>query len=245
MDWVYLSPHFDDVAFSCGGLVWEQSQIGNQVVVWTICAGEPPPGPLTPFAGKLHSRWGLGSKAVHRRRKEDEAACRIMKAVMRHSSIPDCIYRRSLLSGQPYYPEEGDIFADFHPEEAGLVDEIATILSHELPKDVNLVSPLALGDHVDHCLLRLAAERVDRPLWYYADYPYVIKSHTSDAEKYGGMEMVISRISAKAVDVWERAVVAHASQISSFWPDSSYARRSIREYYQQYNGVRLWRVAIG
>jgi LmbE family N-acetylglucosaminyl deacetylase len=245
MDWVYLSPHFDDVAFSCGGLVWEQSQSGSQVVVWTICAGDPPSGPLTPFAVRLHERWGLGSEAVHQRRIEDEAACQIMQAVARHSSIPDCIYRRSVVTGQPYYPEEGDIFANLHLEENGLVDEISTILSQELPEEVNLVSPLALGNHVDHRLVRLAAERVDRSLWYYADYPYVIKSRTNDAEKYVGMEIVLSPISAKAVDVWERAVIAHASQISSFWPDSSSARRSIREYYQKYNGVRLWRAATG
>ena len=110
MEWVYLSPHFDDVSFSCGGLVWEQAQTGMQVSVWTICAGDPLPGPLPPFAEKLHARWDIGQAAVRERRAEDKASCQVLGAVAQHFNIPDCIYRRSAVDGLPYYPDEGDIF---------------------------------------------------------------------------------------------------------------------------------------
>jgi len=53
MNWIYISPHLDDVAFSSGGLVWEQSNAGEQVGIWTIFAGDPPVGPLSDFAEKL------------------------------------------------------------------------------------------------------------------------------------------------------------------------------------------------
>ena len=48
--WIYLSPHFDDAVLSCGWLIWQQAQAGQRVEIWTVCAGEIPPGPLTPFA---------------------------------------------------------------------------------------------------------------------------------------------------------------------------------------------------
>ncbi|MBN2499463.1 MAG: PIG-L family deacetylase, partial [Anaerolineales bacterium] len=54
---IYLSPHLDDVALSCGGLVWEQAQAGMAVEVWSVCAGDPPPGELSEYARSLHARW--------------------------------------------------------------------------------------------------------------------------------------------------------------------------------------------
>jgi LmbE family N-acetylglucosaminyl deacetylase len=75
MPWIYLSPHFDDVALSCGGLVWEQTQIGEMVSIWTVCAGEPPLGDLSPFAKELHSRWEVGQNAPNQRKNEDTRSC--------------------------------------------------------------------------------------------------------------------------------------------------------------------------
>jgi len=37
-------PHFDDAVLSCGGLIWEQTQKGIPVEIWTVCAGDAPPG---------------------------------------------------------------------------------------------------------------------------------------------------------------------------------------------------------
>jgi LmbE family N-acetylglucosaminyl deacetylase len=50
MRWIYLSPHFDDAVLSCGGLIFEQARQGIPIEIWTIFAGNPPPGPLSMFA---------------------------------------------------------------------------------------------------------------------------------------------------------------------------------------------------
>ena len=68
MHWIYLSPHLDDAVLSCGGLIWEQVQLGERVEIWTIFAGDPPAEMLTPFAEELHTRWGCGLNAVEIRR---------------------------------------------------------------------------------------------------------------------------------------------------------------------------------
>ena len=76
MHWIYLSPHFDDIALSCGGLVWHQVQAGDVVEIWTVCAAAPDPSqPFSPFAQSLHARWGTGPASVAARRAEDIASC--------------------------------------------------------------------------------------------------------------------------------------------------------------------------
>ena len=125
MAWIFLSPHFDDIALSCGGLAWEQSRAGESVQVWTICAGEAPPGPLSLFAAALHARWEAGQNAPTERRAEDLAACREMGAVPCHFDLPDCIYRRGLDQVSHLYISEEDIFGPIHPEEEGLIARLA------------------------------------------------------------------------------------------------------------------------
>jgi len=39
--WIFLSTHFDDVALSAGGMVWELTAGVTGVEIWTIAAGEP------------------------------------------------------------------------------------------------------------------------------------------------------------------------------------------------------------
>ena len=78
MRWIYLSPHFDDVVLSCGGLIWEQTHSGITVEIWTICAGNPPAGPISEYAMGMHKIWKTGSaqETVELRRIEDQNAAR-------------------------------------------------------------------------------------------------------------------------------------------------------------------------
>jgi len=169
---IYLSPHLDDAALSCGGLIWQQTQAGDDVEIWTLCAGDPPPGPLSPFAGACHDRWKLGETAVKVRREEDRAAAAVLGAKVRHWKIPDCIYRRSAESGEILYDSEEAIFGSVQPGDEDLVNWITSELAKMLPPGAMIICPMTLGNHVDHQITRAAAERLGIGLSYYADYPY-------------------------------------------------------------------------
>jgi LmbE family N-acetylglucosaminyl deacetylase len=243
MTWIYLSPHPDDVALSCGGLVWEQTHLGEAVGIWTICAGDVPPGPLSPFAEAIHTdRWKTGKDAPEKRRVEDADSCRVMGATPRYFSIPDCIYRRAPGNEVHLYASEEALFSPIHPAEESLVEAIGDELMQNLSAEVILVCPLTLGNHVDHCLTRAAAERLGLPMWYYADYPYVLRT-TEQQEQYqqSGWKPVEFPISEEGLKAWVEAVGAHASQISTFWPDTEAMRATLSEYRQQTGGVCLWR----
>lgn len=236
--WIYLSPHFDDVALSCGGLVWEQVSAGARVEIWTICAGEPGELPLSAFATALHARWQSGSAAVEARRLEDLAACQRLGAQPRHFSISDCIYR--MAHGHFLYASEAALFGPLHPAETDLVNQLTADLWTSLPEKAHLVSPLGLGNHVDHQLTRLAAEALDLPLWYYADYPYVLSAMEQAALPAQACRTTLL-LSQPALLAWQDAVAAYASQISTFWRDESEMRQALLAYATRHGGIPLWR----
>jgi LmbE family N-acetylglucosaminyl deacetylase len=256
MTWIYLSPHFDDAVLSCGGLLWEQAQQGNPVEVWTICAGEPGPGPLSNFAMSLHQRWQTGLEAIPLRRQEDQVACSLVGAQTRRFSLPDCIYRH--VPGQPdlhLYTTEEHLFGPLDPRERSLALDLAHELGRQiagvglqanppglsslssLSPEVHVVCPLALGGHVDHRLVRQAAELTGWTLDYYADYPYVLNtSFPLPTEQ--GWHSTRWRVTAGGLAAWQAAVAAYHSQISTFWPDLAALRAAIEQYGMP--GVKLW-----
>lgn len=240
MEWIFLSPHFDDVALSCGGLIWEQVQAGERVSIWTICGGLPPRRPLSPFAQSLHQRWETGAEAVRLRQAEDRASCQILGASYRHFSIPDCIYRPRKRSIPHYYATEESLWGKLHAnEEKNLVHRLTKMLDKEISPYAKIVCPLTLGNHVDHILTRKAAERLKRPLLYFEDYPYVLKSADELAQlKRNGWKPISFHISEAGICAWQEAIAAHTSQISTFWPSLSAMRAAIREY--AHGQVTLW-----
>ena len=243
MDWIYLSPHFDDVALSCGGLAWEQAQAGQLVAVWTLCAGRPPEGPLSAFAQSLHARWESGEAAAALRQVEDIASCRQMGAGWRHFEVPDCIYRRGP-GGEFLYDSEEALWGGLHPGEAALVEQLASALAAGLPGTAQVVCPLGLGSHADHLLARAAAEQTGRPLWYYADYPYVLQqAGRLEQMRSEGWKAQTLSVSAAGLAAWQAAIAAHASQISTFWPDLAAMQAAIAGYCSQKGGIKLWKRA--
>lgn len=248
MRWVYLSPHFDDVVFSCGGMVWEQVQSGQPVEIWTLCAGEPDPRlPLSPYALSDHKRWKTGPDAVLIRRAEDDAAARALGAKTKRWSLPDAIYRQ--LPDQTWLINIGDdLWKPVHPQEQGVLERMAAWLASNLDKTDVLVSPLTLGNHVDHRLVRAAAERaaaqVGCALLYYPDYPYVSRPDVDWSGKIGeDWQKTCRTISPAALQAWQKAVYCYASQMSTFFADRADMESSLAHYLNTGGGACLWQPA--
>jgi len=240
MRWIYLSPHFDDAVLSCGGWIWEQTRRGIPVEVWTVCAGDPPPGLLSKQALHCHAVWGTGTaeETVALRRGEDQAANRAIQAAWRHLSIPDCIYRRSP-EGDPLYPE--DVSVPPHALESYLDQKIAAEIRVGLAPENQLVCPLAIGGHVDHLLTRAAAERLGRPIWYYADIPYLFRHPEALGPAIQGMRAAMHPVSPDGLQAWLTGIAAHASQIRMLFTSEADMQAAVRQYWEGLQGVQLWR----
>ena len=235
----YLSPHLDDAVLSCGGLIASQVAGGEGVIVLTVCAGDPGPGPHSEFAQSLHARWGGGSSLIGDRRTEDRMACGRLGASVVHFDLRDAVYRRGP-AGEVLYPSEEAIFAAPHPFETVLVESLAVRLAGAFPTNARVYCPSAIGGHVDHRLTRAAAERVGWGLWYYRDFPYAARGGTlpPDLPSPAGDEVVFP-LSAEEVQAWAAAISEYPSQLSTFWPDVYTLYQELRAFHDRAGGIRL------
>ena len=241
MRWIYLSPHFDDAVLSCGGLIWDQRRAGDEVEIWTLFAGDPPPGPLSNFAKVNHELWGVtsGEEVVALRKAEDEAAAAIVGAELVHFSIPDCIYRRSP-TGEYLYTET--VMTSPHPADRYLHRRVAAAIKSELSPGDALICPLSLGGHVDHILARKAAESLRKPLHYYADIPYLLNYPETLGPAIAALESEFFPVSAEGLDAWLEGVRAYKSQVDSLYKGEGTLFDAIRRYWVKENGLRLWKI---
>lgn len=173
---IYLSPHLDDAALSCGGLIHQQARQGMRPLVITCFAGVPDYGMLSPFATWQHQRWGEAPDPIGHRRKEDAMAMACLGAEYEHWEYLDCIYRSHPASGEFLYTTEEALFDTIDLSDHHLIAELAARLKKSLPMEGALLyAPLAAGQHVDHQLVSQAALQTQNDgyrVWWYEDYPY-------------------------------------------------------------------------
>ncbi len=240
MRWIYLSPHLDDAVFSAGGLISEQTRSGVPVEIWTFMCGDPQLTEYSQFAQALHQIWGFSSaeETVRERRGEDLLAASIVGAKAVHFDFLDCIYRRDE-NGDWLYSE---ISVPPHAVDADYPNQIAAAISARLLPDDVLVCQLALGSHVDHVLVRRAAELLGRPLRYDIDIPYwCYQPHDLEAKAAGMVESICS-ITEPSLTRWVDAALAYKSQFPALgdrFDTPEKAGAAIRNYWAERQGVRL------
>lgn len=242
IDALFLSPHFDDAVYSCGGTLHALAQAGQRVLVLTICGGAPVGG-LSPFAGSLHARWQLtAAEAVAVRRREDAEALALLGVAGLYLEIGDCIYRRGPGGGW-LYNHEASLFGAVHGEDTAaaevMTDALATLAG--VSADTALFTPLGLGGHVDHKLVRQVADRWAGPVgtrWYYEDFPY----SKDVALKLGDGWCAETRALTNAeTEARIAAMTAYRSQRSTFWADDEALAMDVRAWIAGHGGERFWR----
>ena len=257
--WVYLSPHLDDAAYSCGGLIAAQRAAGEKVVIWTLFAGDPPPGPLSAFAETVHKKSGGSAHFVAERRDEDHRCCAHLGVNYHHYDFADAIYRRrgttSEALGGVLYDSAKSVFGCPLPWDRALLDHVVARLLPEVPAGARLVAPLGLGNHVDHLLARAAAERLfsrgqdwaqgGSKLYYYADLPYAAREQTENDKLLDqGWKTLNYRLDVQAISAWKKAIGAYQSQLQQLWGGSDAADQAIDALVSKQGGARLWQKTV-
>lgn len=238
MRYIYLSPHLDDASLSAGGWIYEQTQLGNAVEIWTMMCGFPPTQELSPFAQYLHTQWGMDSaeEVVRGRRQEDINAANILGATFQHFDFLDCIYRQNKNSEWLYT----EIFREPRADEADFPKQIADEISKRLKPDDKLICQFGIGKHVDHILVRRAAELLGKPLLYVADIPYLFKSPEQLSSHTVGMKEKVEMVGETGIHVWQEALAAYQSQIAMLFENPKVMREQIKQYCLSKHGVRFW-----
>src|SRR5579875_480337 len=245
---LFVSPHLDDVALSCGGTVVHAARAGEATVV-TVFAGGPG-GDLSDFARFQHERWGTGPDAVLVRRAEDARAMALLGARYRWLEYPDAIYRgRLYLSDDELF---GPLKPDDLPVQEAVIRDLSAICAHGGFSQVYL--PLSVGGHVDHRICAAAA----RPLaahgvtvFFYEDFPYAARPGTVE-HRIEELDLPIEPCIEAIDDVIETrlaAVACYASQLPTIFrhygDPSSVIRAAAASVRPGGYSERLWQLRWG
>lgn len=264
---IFLSPHFDDLALSCGGMAARLSKMGARCIGVTICAAPSAPGEmLSPFAEMLHEQWESASnsdiEAINEvRRREEQAALKLLGLEPVWLDVPDAIYRRGS-TGEYFYASEEGLFGKVAHEERRLLvpritEEIRRVAKESGARGrVRVFAPLGVGNHVDHQLLFWAARRLGPRygVLFYEDYPYAAKPGALQAR------LVSLQLPAqpRLVPITEQlgikiaAISRYKSQLDVLFGSSEAMPAGVRSYGQSVAGglaeglyaERFWHIPI-
>ncbi|HKZ44994.1 MAG TPA: PIG-L family deacetylase [Anaerolineales bacterium] len=239
MRWIFISPHLDDAILSCGGLIHKLVDGNNIVEVWTICAGDPPENDLSSFAIKQQNDFRTGVEYYENRRSEDIDACNFLGARYRHFSFIDCIYRRSR-DGLWLYDSEEKIFGSILPDDEGMIKDITLFLCSIIKQADIVVSPMSIGNHVDHQIVRIALEARNHPIIYYADFPYGIRQNEILNRIKDKPTNEIHKLSMENIAAWKDSICFYSSQMNVLFGNKENMYSSIDEFVTLLDDYQLW-----
>lgn len=245
---LFISPHLDDIALSCGGYVRRLSQSGEDVVMATVCTADAPDDmPLSPSAQHEHWQWQMGEQPYAQRCMEDDRVAGLLGAAYVHMGLLDAIYRRDE-KGEALYSGKAFMGGVVHPSDwqnqlPALASQVQDVLDTLSPARV--YCPLAAGGHVDHVITRRAAEQQCAPhtITYYEDYPYAQKDPAAIAAALGETDKWRSSLivlTADEVAARIDAIGAYTSQLFAVFGSAEAMPGLVREYIASTGGERYW-----
>jgi LmbE family N-acetylglucosaminyl deacetylase len=196
-----LSPHLDDAALSCGGLLTTLPPGTAATVVTFFTTPGPSPVLMTRSARTFLRLSGFGgdvAELFEARRAEDLRALSPHADVV-HAGLTDAMFRRragAALLGPlaRALPELVHVYPTYRfgvaagrvaRADRGCLEDVAGRVRRWVAQagPCVVLAPLGIGGHVDHVLVRDAACRAvpAERLGFYADYPYVLEADPDPA----------------------------------------------------------------
>lgn len=170
------SPHLDDAALSCFDHIRGWKNKGYEVTVLSIFTSFKA-NRISVLARSFMTQSGFSSveQMQKQREKEDRNVMRLLGVGYKWLGLVDGAFRSN--NGKPLYEQNSQLFGGhIHPWDMPTKEKISGAVSALGVFDM-VVSPLGVGGHVDHMIVRLALEGVcmEKVLRYFVDFPYATK----------------------------------------------------------------------
>ena len=251
-DYIYISPHLDDVPLSCSGAMCCQQAQGLDILVVTLFAGEPQP-PFSPFVQSVHRSWHAPEERPYQVRMEEERnAMELLGVDYAWLNWFEILYR------DPELVDANDIF--WEPDTAVVSSHDAALFTTLCNwfadaaltyPGAQFVVPLGLGMHRDHqFVFQAALKTLDKNrVLFFEDFPYATYYSQDELIEYvKPYAMSYSEIDISAC--LERRIAAseaYQSQIPTLFFMASSFRALIHEYtleagQQRHPVERYWRL---
>ena len=248
-DHIYLSPHLDDVALSCGGAIAHAVEMGMSVLAVTICTAIPPPdSQFSSFAQDMHHRWALSpEEVVTARLDEDREAMARLGVDSYWAGMLDAIYRRPDI-----YNTDAALFGTPAEDDplAPILKQFIEVLHARAPR-ASFYAPLGVGGHVDHRLTyKAVVERDQLMTEFYEDFPYVAQVGALE-QRFAELNLMFAARTVNIATTLPRkihAIEAYGSQLDQLFGGADQMRLLVTQYAERlrsdhslYN-ERLWSV---
>jgi len=174
---LFVSPHLDDVAFSCGGTLAIMADAGWRTVMATCFTATVLPATGFALACQLDKCLGPEVDYMALRREEDRQAAAILGVTdLPWLDLPEAPHRG--------YGDAPALFGDVHPGDdiwIILAERLRTLIADTAPDQI--FAPQGLGNHVDHqhTIRALQSLGTDIPIAWYRDTPYAIRDPAAPA----------------------------------------------------------------
>ncbi|CAM4446566.1 LmbE family N-acetylglucosaminyl deacetylase [Paenibacillus endophyticus] len=246
MKHLFLSPHLDDAAISCGDYIDNLVRTGHAVTVMTVFTGSAER--LSMLARIIHKKFRLRDEEVMDvRLQEDRSACTLLGADTIHLGLPECLYRFDEKGG-PTYRKLNELFETDPSREPAASKEIISSLGDIDFTQYDLIYiPLGVGRHIDHLLVREAVELVASTsfplskLMYYRDLPYLDYGTDPNwrSELAKGMEEVCIMLPSLSLRKKLAAIERYRSQLRMLWPSRFRMLRQIAAQARSFKDVHI------
>jgi len=107
------------------------------------------------------------------------------------------------------------------------------------------VCQLSVGSHVEHELVRRAAELLRRPLVYNVDIPYLFEKPHELEPKTAGMKESVYLVTETGLRCWQEAILEYKSQLpvlGDSFNTVEKAKEAIQSYWAERKAIPLWKV---
>ena len=161
-----ISPHLDDAAFSVGGLLAARARAGDRITIVTCFTGNVARPQGFALACQLDKGLPAETDYMALRRCEDLEACATIGANAIHLPFLEAPHRG--------YASPAELFAARRRDDVvlGPLAEALAGVVRDLAPDL-VLRPLAIGNHVDHWIVRDAAACLGTLTWSWEDWPYL------------------------------------------------------------------------
>lgn len=230
---LFVSPHLDDVVFSCGGTLAALADRGWHTVMATAFTASI--HPATGFALACQLDKGLEPDIDYmalRRREDQDAAAILGVADLRWLDLPEAPHRG--------YDSAPDLFADILEGDdvwRPLADQLIAMIDDLAPTQI--FAPQGLGNHVDHRQTIRAVQQAagSTAVAWYRDTPYAIRNPAAapivEAPALGALP-IAATLGRKV-----RAACAYRSQIAFQFGGVSATEAALTAFAAHENGERF------
>lgn len=227
---LFVSPHLDDAAFSCGGALIELRRSSWRTILCTVFTRSV----LNPagFALACQTDKGLSAEIDYMklRRAEDLEFARI-------ADTSETLHLNFLEAPHRGYNSAAELFAGIKTGDhiwQDLALEFEKIVAERKPDLI--FAPQGIGNHVDHLqtIKALTANRFAAPIAWYRDTPYVIRNPNAQPSDLlpASLKVQTVAISAGALEQKIAGCAAYQTQINFQFGGAQKLAESLREFHR-------------